>query len=187
MTRNFIFSAFAFSAALSLSACAKPDIHFQTQQVKIETPGARNAKCYLHNEDYRYVAYTGQTLTITKSPNDMNVLCQAAGNRQKEMVIPVELFEIGYHAHKLPEVISVDFRGLPPVPYDLPLYHSPDLRQYPMPTEVEYMGPTTPTLGQEEPFAAGATLEKRQRGSANPFTDGYTSKKDDYDPREEDK
>lgn len=173
--------------ALSLGACAKPDIHFQTQKVKIETPGADNAKCYLHNTDYKYVAYTGQTLTMNRTVEDVNVTCHAEGNRTSKIIVPIQKNKVGYNAHMLPEVISVDFRGVPARPYPLPDYHNEYLGKYPLPTEVEYVGPTTPSMGDDEPFQPGATLNKRKRVSANPFSDGYTSKSDSYDPREEDK
>ena len=176
----------ALSALLVLAACAKPDMHFQTQMVKVETPGAQNAKCYLHNQDYKYVAYTGQTIQITKSPNDMNVTCQAEGNRVVKQFIPIEKYNIGYNAHTLPKVISVDFRGVEPKPYGLPDYHEIAAGDYPFPVENVYMGPTV-TATDVEPFPTQGTLEKRVRGNSNPFSDGYTSTKDGYDPTEEDK
>lgn len=173
--------------ALSIGACAKPDIHFQTQKVTLQTPGADNAKCHLHNSDYKYVAYTGQTITMSRTVEDVTVTCHAEGNRTAQTVIPVKKHAVGYDAHLLPEVISVDFRSVPSRPYALPDYHNEYLGQYPLPTEVEYMGPSTPTLGDSEPFPTGTVLNKRQRMDANPFSDSVASPSSSYDPREEDK
>ncbi|NCO03059.1 MAG: hypothetical protein GW903_02570 [Alphaproteobacteria bacterium] len=173
--------------ALSLAACAKPDIHFQTQNVKLETPGADNAKCHLHNTDYRYVAYTGQTITMNRTVEDVTVTCYAEGNRMSQIMVPVEKYKMGYDAHLLPQVISVDFRGVPARPYPLPDYHNEYLGKYPLPTEVEYMGPATPSMGADEPFQPSGLLGKRQREDANPFADLNKISSPSYDASEEDK
>ena len=186
MAYKFAPYIFAFSGALLLSACVKPDIHFETQKVTIKTPGAKNAKCFLHNQEYRYVAYNNQTITITRTAKDIDVTCQAEGNREKTVTISPDTHKVGIEANKIPEVITVDFRGMPYKPYDLPKYHDKDIGKYPLPTEVEYMGPTS-VVTDEEPFQETDALGKRVRKNVNPFSDGFTSKHDAYDPREEDK
>lgn len=186
MTYKSVPYIFAFSSVLLLSACVKPDIHFETQKVTIKTPGATHAKCHLHNQEYNYVAYNDQTITITRTSKDIDVTCQADGNREKTVTVSPDIYRLGIDSNKIPEVITVDFRSMPYKPYDLPKYHDEDLGKYPLPTEVEYMGPTNTTMGKEA-FSEQKALNKRVRKSANPFSDGFTSKHDAYDPREEDK
>ena len=183
MAHKFTPYLFVLSASLLLSACVKPDFHLETQRVTIKTPGAKNAKCHLHNEEYKYVAYTDQTITITKTSKDMNVTCMAEGNRERTIVVSPDVYNITHTANMIPEVISVNFVGVKAKPYDLPDYHNEGVGKYPLPTEVEYMGPTI-VDGHEEPFQKSDALGKRRYQSANPFSDGYASK---YDPREEDK
>ncbi|MAZ76770.1 MAG: hypothetical protein CMH31_05655 [Micavibrio sp.] len=184
MAQKFTPHSLLLSVSLLLiAACAKPDIHFETQKVTVKTPGAVNAKCYLHNQDYKYVAYTDQTITITRTSKDMDVTCMAEGNRERTVTVSPDIYKVGYNANKIPEVITVNFVGVKAKPYGLPNYHDKDVGKYPLPTEVEYMGPTV-VSGKDEPFKEAEPLEERKHQNANPFSDRYTST---YDVREEDK
>lgn len=173
---------FLLSSVLMLSACVKPDLHLETQKVTVKTPGAKNAKCHLHNDEYKYVAYTDQTITMTRTSEDMDVMCKAEGNRTKTIVVSPDLYQITPDTNKIPEVIIVDFTGVKSKPHDLPDYHYAG--QYPLPTEEEYYGPTT-VDGQSEPFQEDQALQKRTFQSSNPFANA--SSRTSYDPREEDK
>ena len=81
-------------------------------------------------------------------------------------------------------MITVDFTHVEAKPYPLPNYHDAGTGKYPLPTEVEYLGPTK-VDGLEEPFQGDPALDRRRYGSSNPFSDSAV--RDSYDPREEDK
>lgn len=175
---------FVFSVLLAVTACARPDIHLETQKVTIKTPGANVAKCYLENQEYKYVAYNDQTITMTRTSKDMDVTCYAEGNRVQTVKVSPDTFPMTMNTNKIPEVITVDFKHVAAKPYPLPDYHDQGVGKYPLPTEVEYLGPTE-VDGLEEPFQEEAPLNRRRYGSSNPFSDDIV--RDAYDPREEDK
>jgi len=181
LTKNFVI---ALSASLALSACVKPDLHLETQKVTIKTPGALEGKCYLENDEFKYVAYTDQTITITRTAKDLNVLCMAEGNREKSIVIKHDPSVIGLQANKVPSVITVDFTNMAPRDYDLPNYHNPDIGKYPLPVETENMGPSVTTDGDVS-FNQPTYLEPRQYKNDNPFSSVRSQSR--YNPYEEDK
>ena len=187
MISRFSLSFLALCSLLLVSACVKPDLHLETQKITLKTPGAQNAKCHLQNEEFKYVAYSDQTITITRTAKDMNVTCMAEGNREKSIVIEHEFFDERARANALPDVITVSFVGQRSKPYDLPNYHNKDIGKYPAPSEVEYMGPTVATT-DAEPFPEGEPITKRVYQSSNPFADSSSAPaRNTYDPREEDK
>jgi hypothetical protein len=187
MSPRFSLSFLALSSVLLISACVKPDFHLETQKITLKTPGAQNAKCFLQNDEFKYVAYSDQTITITRTAKDMNVTCMAEGNREKSLVVEHEFFDERARANALPDVITVSFVGQLSKAYDLPNYHNKDIGQYPAPSEVEYMGPSVTTT-DSEPFPEKEPIAKRVYQSSNPFADSSsTPAKSTYDPREEDK
>lgn len=115
----------------------------QTQDVTVLTPGAQHAVCYLYNDQLHYKVRTGETVRITKSNQDLTVDCLAPGNRQNKIVVPRNMepsallnvgtavapgvtydhFSRGLYYY--PEVITVDFTGIPARPYPLPAYMDP--------------------------------------------------------------
>lgn len=187
MASRFSFSFLALSSALFVSACVKPDLHLETQKVTLKTPGATNAKCYLQNDEFRYVAYSDQTITITRTADDMNVHCMAEGNREKFIVVEHTFFDKRARANALPDIITVSFVGQRSKPYDLPNYHNKDIGNYPAPSEVEYMGADLMSM-DGAPFPEKEPVTKRVYQSSNPFAENSSAPdRNTYDPREEDK
>lgn len=179
-----------------LSACATIVDH-QTQHVTIKTPGASNAKCYIENEDMKYVADTDQKVEIMKSPNDLVVRCLAPGNRQQTVhvkrdvnqwvvanvangFVPGAAYDyFSRGAFDYPETITVSFLGEPIKPYPLPKYMTEDLKQNHQYSAIEYMGPgemiteankndkTTPLKKKDNPF----TLSTAVQSDSTPSTE----------------
>ncbi len=77
-------------SVLMLNACASV-IDTQLVQMTIRTPGTDNAKCYIENQDHKYVAYTDQTIEVKKTPYDYQVRCIAPGNRSKTVIVKREV------------------------------------------------------------------------------------------------
>ncbi len=192
------------ASVLALSSCASIK-DGQMQDVTIRTPGAENARCYLENEDFKYVAFTDETIKIMKSPHNMMVKCQAPGNRDSEIEVPrlineevktnifngfipgatYDYFSRG--AFGYPSEIIVSFNGEQVKPYELPKHQANDLNNLNQKQEYEYLGPTE-VISQENRYDQTNPLRKKFRnyGSGRatdmpPVTGSY------YDPREEDK
>ncbi len=147
------------STLFLLSACSSI-IDGQTQAITVETPGAQNALCRVNNGGNRYDVYTGQTVNIRRSFNELVVHCKADGNREKTILVKQEANEwvflnvangfipgatydvLSGGAFEYPDLITVNFVGMPIKPYDVPVYHSDELRPNRKNNKGEYMGPT---------------------------------------------
>jgi len=147
------------SSLLVLSACGTI-INGQTQAVTVETPGAENAQCTIHNGGNKYDAYTGQTINIRRSNNELVVNCKAAGNREQTVYVKREandwvflnvangfvpgaaydFFSGG--AFEYPDTISVSFVGQPITAYDAPNYAIDELNGMSGHNNGEHMGAT---------------------------------------------
>jgi len=196
------------ASVLTLSACASVS-DGQTQDVTIRTPGAENARCYLENKDFKYVAYSDQTIEVMKSPHDMTVKCQAPGNRDKTVEVArlinknvnANIFNgylpgIAYDyfsrgAFGYPDEVVVSFEGEEVVPFALPKHEAADLDNFSEKHKYEGYGPSE-VLTEENRYNQESVLRKRFRQSGAdydasravdvpPVTGNY------YDPAEEDK
>ncbi len=168
----------AFTALTLLSGCASA-IDGQTQNVTLRTPGAENARCYLENEDMKYVVETDETINIMKSPNDLEVRCLAAGNREKTIIVQREVNDwvagnvatgvvpgaaydyFSRGGFEYPEEIIVDFSEIPVTAYPLPKYHSDDLGHNNYYNRVERIGPTEMVTEQNR-YNQTEQLHKKQ-------------------------
>lgn len=204
---------YSLSLVMLLSACGSMFNH-QAQKITMRTPGAYDARCMLENEDMRYVAYTDQTIEIMHSPNDLTVTCQAAGNRQRSIIIPSKVspavlgnaangvlpgaaydhFSRG--AYKYPDEFIVSFEGMPVRSYPLPRYHNADLMDNNQRNSTEYMGPTeviTEDNRFDDTYVLGRKVNPYGTANAAPTTPATMQPsqsprpKVSYDPTEEDK
>ena len=195
-------------SCLTLSACATV-ADGQTQDVTIRTPGAENARCYLENQDFKYVAYSDETIEIMKSPHDMTVRCQAPGNRNKTVEVARLINEKtnwnianGYvpgaaydyfsrGAFGYPAEVVVSFVGEPVRPYDLPKHQADDLDNLNHKHEYEAFGPSE-VVTEANRYDQGSILNKRFRGNSANYESARTVDVPSvtgtyYDPTEEDK
>jgi hypothetical protein len=147
----------SFIAAGLLTACSTI-VNHQSQDVTIRTPGAANAKCFIENEDMKYVAYTDQKIEIMKSPHDLVVSCKASGNREQTVHVKRDVNEwvvanvangfvpgaaydyFSRGAFDYPEIITVSFVGTPIKPYPLPEYMSDELKASRQYSTIEHIG-----------------------------------------------
>ena len=149
-----------------------------TQNVRIETPGTEGAICYLEREDYRTRVWAPKTIRINKAQDPLNVRCLAPGNREKKVVIeptfPTSTYMnltnlmggalIDYQTgamFELPEVIEVDFTGMPAKPMPLPAYQQL-LEEYPAIADLEEFRPGRSAL-QRDRHDPGIPMEKINR------------------------
>ena len=164
-------------ALTTLNGCASI-ADGQTQNVTIRTPGAENARCVIENQDLKYVAYTNQTLEMKKSPHDLMVHCKASGNREqmvhvKRGISPwvsmnaahgfvpgatYDYFSRGGFTY--PDVIEVNFVGLPARPYPLPEHLRNDSVNNEFYNRIEYQGPTLKET-EETRYEAPPILQKK--------------------------
>ncbi len=165
------------STFLLLAGCASLK-DGQTQDVTIRTPGAENAKCFLQNEDFKYVAYTDQKLNIMKSPHDFTVNCLAAGNREKAILVKRDVNDwifvnvangfipgaaydyFSRGAFTYPDEITINFVGEPIKSYGLPEHYNADLKHNNDHNALENMGPDV-KLTKENRFDKSSTLQKK--------------------------
>ena len=210
-------------AAGLLSACSTLANH-QTQDITIKTPGAENARCLIENEDMKYAARTDETIEMMKSPHDLVVRCTAPGNREQTVHVKRDVDEwvvanvangfvpgaaydyFSRGAFIYPEVISVNFVGIPVKPYPLPQYMSDDLKMNHQYGTIEHMGGGGVLLTEENKYEEPAVIEKKNNPYAgstraqaldikSPTKSGMAldsihrqyNPKISYDPTEEDK
>ena len=175
---------FALYLATLLPACGSV-MEGATQTVLLQTPGAEEVECTMDN-GRRYIARSGQTLEIMKSRNDLVMDCYAAGNRHKKIVVESETSDwaagnvvtgvvpgVAYDhfsggLYKYPDVIVVDFVGMPTTGFGLPDYHYKDAPN-PYNQSIEDYGPSTPRVVRDSTYMKRG-LEKRDVGAdSNPF------------------
>lgn len=164
-------------AVLLLGACAYA-LDDSIQDVRIETPGAQNAKCFVYVEDLKYVAHPPQKLNIFKSKENLEVECLAPGNRRKKVFIrPAIEKSAFYNAANLgagvpldytsgalfryPDVIVVDFTDASVRDSDLPQHDNPALRKSDSYKLEEFL-PTTPRLNSDQNSVPPVLLKRGQ-------------------------
>lgn len=180
--RAFI-SPLLVAASLTLSACGTI-AGGQAQEVTLLTPGAYNARCTLDNGN-RYVAYTGETIMVMRSGNDMVVDCYADGNRHRTMTIDVDVNgwtvanvanagagvaydQLSRGLYEYPETITVDFIGVPKRGFELPEYHNKDAPN-PYEQSMEYYGPGKTRVPQDTMYLKRGVEKRTESVGSNPF------------------
>ena len=140
MTRRFIgFMSAAAVCAVMLAWCATA-IEDSSQPVEFRIVGADSALCHLKNDDYYYKIYAPSTVRVQKTRKKMDLRCVAPGNRERIAVIDPQIDPmvtanvsnalvpgvawdvVSGAAHEFPDVITVDFNGVPAQPMPLPEY-----------------------------------------------------------------
>lgn len=173
------------SAALLLGACGTI-AEGQTQDVTLRTPGASEAKCTLDN-GLRYPIYKDQTIQIMRSFHPMVVDCYAVGNRHKTITIPAgpnpwsaanvangvvpgtayDAASMGLYTY--PDVITVDFTGMPARGYELPDYHNRDTVN-PYEQSIENMGPSSIRTPDSGEYLKRGVERRSTTLDSNPFS-----------------
>lgn len=153
----------------------------------IETPGSYASRCILENGN-RYKADSGVPITIMRSENDLVVDCYGSDNRHRKIVVESTLSDwsvgnvatgvvpgVAYdHVSKAlytyPDIITVDFIGVPGRGYELPQYHDKDMPN-PYDTAIESYSPSIPKIPSDNANLKRG-LEKRAPDiDSNPFLD----------------
>ena len=167
-----------------LGACGTL-VEGQTQRVKLVTPGAPESRCTLDN-GVRYPLEAGQTAEIMRSHNDLVVDCYASGNRHKVVTVPsgynnwstanvlngavpgygYDHFSGGLYEY--PEVITIDFVGVPTRGFETPNYHNKDAPN-PYTQAIENYGPTVPKTTNDSDYLSRGLQKRTMDSSSNPF------------------
>jgi hypothetical protein len=169
-------------SVLLLGGCAYA-FESQLQDVRIETPGAYNARCIVDVDGFRYKFNPPETVNIKKSKEDMLIDCRAPGNRTRTMTISPRDSEVSNYnfahgyvlggavdyisgaAFQYPDIILVDFTGMENIPEDLPAHNAPDVIQ-PEEYDLEEFLPSQPRLNSDR-YAVPNEIQKRERQPQN--------------------
>lgn len=169
--------SFLLSGFLLLSACSTV-LDGPTQDMRVETPGAKDSICYLENDYARYKVMPPQTVKITKFKKPFDVSCLASGNRKKVVHIEPKRSDKTYwnmanagvgaladhdtgSMYMSPELVVVDFTDMKPTAYPKPGYQH-DIMQNPMIVQYEEFRPGMPAL-QSDRYDQPYELEKTDR------------------------
>jgi len=143
-----------------------------SQEITIETSGTEGALCFLERPGYRTRVWAPKTLTITKSPDPLEVTCRAPGYRERKVVaepkvarsyfaniangmVPGALVDYETAAMFVyPEKIVVDFSGVKPQAMPAPEYQ-------------RTLAENPEIMGMEE-FRPGQSALQRDRYSTTP-------------------
>ncbi len=147
------------------------------QDVRIETPGAKHARCNVYIEDLHYRYNPPETLTVVNTKEDMIIKCKAPGNRNKELVISPKVTSstylnvtngilpgLGWDAlsgamYYYPDVIEVDFTDVRVKSMPLPSYNDPNIKQ-PEDYNLEEFKPTHSRLNSDR-YETATPLKRR--------------------------
>lgn len=175
------------SSLVLLGACASI-IDGPTQNVRLDTPGATEAECTLTN-GVKYRAVTGETLRIMRSHRDLVVDCYATGDRHKQIIVPstyngwgaanvsngvvpggtYDHFSGGLYIY--PEIITVDFVGIPTRGFETPEYMNKDAPN-PYKQSIESYGASTPSIPSDSEYLKRGLKKRDADMSTNPFATG---------------
>lgn len=151
--------------AVFLSGCAYLT-ETAIQDLTVETPGAKNAICYVYVDGLKYKFYPPQTINIKKSHQDLVLDCIAPGGRVKKMTVSPEGSDyavgnvvtgavpgLAWDAAsgalwKYPDVIQVDFNGVESSIDLTPVYNNPDI-EAPETHRLEEFLPSEPRLNSD--------------------------------------
>lgn len=180
--KRITFPILALSAIL-LAACESNIVDNSIQDLTVETPGARNAICYIYVDGFKYKFYPPQTRTVSKSYKPMEIDCKAPGNRDRKVVIepminnvtvgavtmgdiPAALSKVTGNAYySYPERVEVSFVGAEPKPFPMPAQNAPDIKQ-PEEYRLEEFLPSVPRLNSDAD-AQPVVIKRRQHGIDN--------------------
>lgn len=158
----------------------------------METPGTEHAQCLLDNGTVVYKVMSGDSVEVTRNDQDMKVRCLAHGNREKEILVkrrsspwaagdiltgafPGALYDhFSKSMYVYPDVITVDFTGMPSVPYPPPAYGFADAPK-PAEEKIEGYHPSVPQI-EADKYDVSPVLRKRDPGTtygADPFADAH--------------
>ena len=152
---------------IALGGCSTI-LNGETQEVTLLTPGAYDAECILHNEEFSYQMTTGQTRHIPRSDKEMTVECFAPGFREKTISVEsaIERTSVVYNAangaipgvmidhlsdalYVYPSQIVVSFRDGEGASYPMPRYHNPDIAD-PDDLAIPHQGPDIPSIESDK-------------------------------------
>lgn len=169
-----------------LPACASA-VSGPMQTVTIETPGSYSSRCILQNGN-RYNADNGVPVTIMRSEKDLTVDCYGSDNRHRQVVVESDvngwtagnavtgvLPGVAYdHVSKAmygyPEIITVDFIGVPGRGYELPQYHDKDMPN-PYAESIEPYAPTMARIPSDGSYLQRGMPKQAPVMDSNPFMD----------------
>lgn len=151
-------------SVLTVGACSYAT-DTSIQDVEITAPGARGSVCFMYVDGLKYKVYPPQSITVTKSKEDLVVDCLAPGNRRKKVVIEPEIADSFYGnvgnafvgapwdiasaaMFKYPDTVEVNFEHTPIVPEAVPAQNAPDIKQ-PEEYPLEEFGPSVPRLNSD--------------------------------------
>jgi hypothetical protein len=173
MTRRILI----FTSLITLSACA--DItEGQIQNLTVRTPGAHDATCYVYVDKLKYKTMPPETISISKSGEDLIVDCLAPGGRERKVfidaqtsgkvlgnvvtgVVPGTAWDYASKAaYRYPDIVEVDFTNAQIVPEGLPAHNNPDIKQ-PEEYYLEEFRPSSPRMNEDR-FAAPDEIQRRQ-------------------------
>ncbi len=152
----------SLSSILILGSCGYA-LESSNQDITFLTPDAQNAKCYIYVDGLKYQVFPPYTVNIKKSPKDMEITCNAPGNRKIEMSVPAQISEQAmwggpagmawdYASSSLfyyPSVIAIDFSHEIIKPNKLPQHNNSDIRQ-PETYDLEEFRPSQPRLNSDK-------------------------------------
>lgn len=133
------------SSLIVLGACSYvKDKHIQ--DLTVTTPGAHGALCYVYVDGLKYKFRPPQTLSISKSKENLVLDCLAPGNRRKEVIISPQIARSTYGnvatlgagaawdyasgaMFKYPDIVEVNFVNTPVRPEGMPAQNNPDILQ----------------------------------------------------------
>lgn len=152
----------SLSSVLVLSACGYA-VESSNQDITFLTPDAQDAKCFAYVDKLKYQVFPPQTLNIKKSYKDMEIICNAPGNRRVEMSVPAQLSKralwggpagmawdfASQSSHYYPSIIAIDFSQEILKPNALPRHNNSDIRQ-PETYDLEEFKASEPRLNSDK-------------------------------------
>ncbi len=156
------------------------------QDVTLLTPGAKNAKCYVYVERVKYKFNPPETVNIFNSKEDLEIDCLAPGNRRKKISVPATIAKsttgnvvtgvvpgaawdyLSGAMFRYPDIIEVDFTGVPVTPEALPAQNNPDIVQ-PEAYYLEEFSPSRPRMNDDRYIPPP---ELRRRETSSPVFEG---------------
>ncbi|PCK00248.1 MAG: hypothetical protein COA45_00230 [Zetaproteobacteria bacterium] len=156
------FSFLSLFSVLAVTSCGYVS-ESSNQNITFLTPDAQDAKCFAYVDGLKYQVFPPQTLNIKKSEKDMQIACDAPGNRSIEMVVPAKITKhaiwggpVGmawdYASDSLfhyPSVIAIDFSNVELQPNKLPQHNNSDIKQ-PEEYDLEEFKSSQPRLNSDK-------------------------------------
>ena len=175
-----------FLASL-LSSCAYT-MNKSVQEVRVETPGTKGAKCFVSANGVRHVVHPPNSIHLTKGQDDLAVRCLAPGNREREVFVkptietstffagPIIPATLGWDytsgaLYKYPDLVTVDFTHMPVRPQPMPMHNHYDVKQPEEYDREEYI-PSRPVLNSDKYNAKEFVLQRREFGGDELFDEG---------------